>query len=525
MNKYVFALLPLILLAVLGCAAEAPFRLSAVSSLVRVPFDTPLDSTVAADSAAISAAGGEYESFQLVLHSLRRSLDSVRCTAAALKGPAGEIPSAEITLNPVGYVQTTVVGKQYPSSLGWWPDPLLNLDTFPVDSGQVQPVWVTVHVPAGTPRGEYHGSLEVTCAGGGRANLPLTVHVWGFSLPDKRSLKTLTWVEPTDGSSAFEVDRARDVENLKTERERWLSYYDILLKHRLGPGGRLDLSDESLQYCLDRGMNCFILENIRSLKNTGRDEYTPGYLDSLRSRLATCAERFGPRGWLDSGVAYVYNYDEVDRKHWPLARRNYELVKSVDPRLRVIQCLNIPEGVRAMAGFADTWDVYVQQYDSTGVQERVAAGDEAWMAICCWPVEHPNNYLEYPSIDRRIIGWILWKEGVGGFEYWCPNHWNGNTGTPGLRGGWKANTFLDYNGDGYLLYPDKDGGPLSSVRLECLRDGFEDYEYLALLKSLGGEAAVPSELVAGTRVFSSDPALLMRTRDRIAQEIEKRVEK
>ncbi len=94
-----------------------------------------------------------------------------------------------------------------------------------------------------------------------------------------------------------------------------------------------------------------------------------------------------------------------------------------------------------------------------------------------------------------------------------------------MRGGWIANTFLDYNGDGYLLYPDKDGKPLSSIRLECLRDGFEDYEYLALLKKLGGDASIPEELVAGTRVFSSEPELLIQKREKVADEIEKLLEK
>ncbi len=524
MNRPTPVFFLLSILISLSCSANAPsFRVSAISSLERAPFDKPLEG--AADSAFISAAGGEYESFQLVVHEVTRALDSVRCEVSDLSGPSGLIPADRITLNPVGYVETTVISKQYPSSLGWWPDPLLNMESFPVDSGQAQPVWVTVHVPEGTPKGLYRGEIEVTCAGGGSRVLPVTVRVRGFDIPKKSSLKTLTWVKPGNQISAFEVDKAKDLEALTKERETLLSYYDILLDHRLGPGGRLDMTDETLQHCLDRGMNCFILENIRSLKETKEKDYTPGYTDSLSARLRGYVERFGPRGWLADGTAYVYNYDEVDRPHWPLAKRMYKLVKEISPELKVIQCLNIPEGVRAMAGYADTWDVYIQQYDSTGVKERVAEGDEAWQAICCWPVEHPNNYLEYPSIDRRIIGWILWKTGVSGFEYWCPNHWKGNTGSPGLRGGWIANTFLDYNGDGYLLYPDKDGKPLSSIRLECLRDGFEDYEYLALLKKLGGDASIPEELVAGTRVFSSEPELLIQKREKVADEIEKLLEK
>lgn len=520
MKRTLLNFLPLAFLSLIDCGAgEQPFSISAVSSLIKVPFDQSLGQP-SADSAVISAAGGEYEGFQVVIRDLTRTLDSVRCRVSELSGPEGVIPASEIKVNPVGYVETTVESKQYPSSLGWWPDPLLEMQEFPVDSGEVQPVWITVHVPRGTARGAYRGRVEVTCDGGGRAVLPVTVNVRGFDLPEKRSIKTLTWVKPVRGTFPFQADKDKDIEVLLEERKKLLPYYDILLEHYLGPGGRLDLTEETLQYCMDRGMNCFILENIRSLKRTKKLDYNPGYVDSLSARLHKYVERFGPRGWLTDGTAYVYNYDEVDRAHWPLAKKMYRLVKGISPDLKVIQCLNIPEGVRAMAGFADTWDVYIQHYDSTGVDERVAAGDEAWTAICCWPVEHPNNFLEYPSIDRRIIGWILWKTGVSGFEYWCPNHWNQNTGSPGLRGGWIANTFLNYNGDGYFLYPGKDDKPISSIRLECLRDGFEDYEYLALLQRLGGDASIPEELVAGPSVFSSDENVLRSTRDKIAVEIE-----
>jgi hypothetical protein len=49
---------------------------------------------------------------------------------------------------------------------------------------------------------------------------------------------------------------------------------------------------------------------------------------------------------------------------------------------------------------------------------------------------------------------------------------------------WDPNTFGRYNGDGYLVYPGADGVPYPSLRLAALRDGFEDYEYMWLLRQL-----------------------------------------
>ena len=501
-----------LLTAVSGCLKDQPaFSLGVASSMVKVPFDRPFIGPYP-DTVEISAAGGEYEAFQLIIHNPERSLHGVRCEAGDLKGEEGFIKSEYVAINPVGYVQTTVVCDKYHSSRGWWPDPLLRMDEFSIPAGEVQPVWITIYVPRGTPAGEYRGSLNVLTENCGVREIPLKLRVWGFEIPLRPNLKTLTWVGAMEKYHGHERGSLEEVEIRK-------GYYELLLQHRLGPGGNLELSDEMIGFCTDRGMNCFLLEVIPNLKRKNQDNYSAEYKRELTEKLAQCIERFGPRGWLDS-MAYVYNYDEVGREHWPLAKEMYKLVKNVSSKLRVIQCLNIPEGVEAMSGYADTWDVYVAQYENTGVEKRVEEGDEVWLAVCCYPASRPNFFLEYPAIDCRLIGWICWFTRVSGFEYWSPNHWGENTTPPGLRGGWVANTFRDYNGDGYLTYPGPDGFPLASVRLANLRDGFEDYEYLKLLEKLQGVTKIADDVVQSPTRYTSDPETVIRTRRVIAERIE-----
>ncbi|MFC2076658.1 glycoside hydrolase domain-containing protein [candidate division KSB1 bacterium] len=498
--------------AVMSCAAPVPpFRLALESSMVKVFFDQPFGSPQV-DLQQISAAAGEYESFQVVIHGLTEDISGVRAEAGDFKGKPGRIKSEHITINPVGYIETTVESKYYTSALGWWPDPLLEMNEFDLKSGEVQPFWVTVHVPPGTPAGEYSGRIKVSVDRYRTAEIDVSLLVRDFEIPVRPSLKTLTWMKPL--GSFYGCERGSDDEIAIHKR-----YYDMLLKHRLGPGGNVELEDDILAYCMDRGMNSFLLEIIPNLKRQKKNEYSAEYKTGLKTKLADCVERFGPVGWLD-GTAYVYNYDEVDRDHWPLAKEMYRLVKSVSPQLKVIQCLNIPEGVRALAGYADTWDVYFAQYAKTGVEQRRLEGDEVWLAVCCYPSVRPNLFHEYPAIDARMLGWLCWLAGVSGFEYWSPNHWNKNDSTPGLRGGWIANTFSNYNGDGYLLYPGENGRPLASQRLANLRDGFEDYEYLNLLEKLTGEADIPSEVATTTTDYSDDPAAVYRARADIARRIE-----
>lgn len=493
------------------CQQKALFELGVASSMEKVHFDKP-HRFETADTVELAAAGGEYESFQLVVQGHRDTLRSIRCRTDGFEFDKDDGSSGHVSFNPVGYVRTTVVCDKYDSSIGWWPDPLLETGSFDLAPGEIQPVWVTVHVPRGTAAGYYYATIKVSTDEGGSREVPVKLRVWGFDLPRTPSIKTLTWV--SDLSSYYGY-RNGSPEAVRARRKM----YDLLLSHRLGPGGNIELTDEEIGYCMERGMNAFLLHVIPNLERRGEDEYSETYQKELKEKLAGCVERFGPRGWLD-GKAYVYNYDEVGREHWPLAKQMYRLVKNVSQELRVIQCLNIPEGVKALAGYADTWDVYVAQYEKTGVQERVAEGDEAWLAVCCYPTSRPNFFLEYPAIDGRLIGWICWQTGVSGFEYWSPNNWGKNEGFPQLRGNWTANTFRNYNGDGYLTYPGPGGNPLASIRLANLRDGLEDYEYLRLLVELQGEVHIAGEVAGSTTDFTSDPGTVCRVRESIALRIE-----
>ncbi|MBM4017317.1 MAG: DUF4091 domain-containing protein, partial [Planctomycetes bacterium] len=103
------------------------------------------------------------------------------------------------------------------------------------------------------------------------------------------------------------------------------------------------------------------------------------------------------------------------------------------------------------------------------------------------------------------------------------------------------------NGDGRFMYPPESAagaspagpvldGPVESIRLEMLRDGIEDYEYLVILRRLlagrGAKLAagerqrlealleVPEEITKDMTTFTRDPAPIERRRDAVARAIE-----
>jgi len=85
----------------------------------------------------------------------------------------------------------------------------------------------------------------------------------------------------------------------------------------------------------------------------------------------------------------------------------------------------------------------------------------------------------------------------------------------------------DLYGDGLLLYPGKKvglDGPVSTIRLELLREGLEDYEYLVLLEKKLGRPAVEkfvSTLVTSPTEWSHDTATWAKVRENIGEELGK----
>jgi hypothetical protein len=102
------------------------------------------------------------------------------------------------------------------------------------------------------------------------------------------------------------------------------------------------------------------------------------------------------------------------------------------------------------------------------------------------------------------------------------------------------------NGDGRFIYPPEAAadarpaeaileGPVDSIRWEMLRDGIEDYEYLAILRRLlkakkdkvtpeqeqkfAGLLEVHEEITKDMTTFTRDPAPVEAQRDQIAQAI------
>ncbi|MGD9497497.1 MAG: glycoside hydrolase domain-containing protein, partial [Armatimonadota bacterium] len=174
---------------------------------------------------------------------------------------------------------------------------------------------------------------------------------------------------------------------------------------------------------------------------------------------------------------------------------------------------------------------HAQTYDLGRAEACREAGLQVWTYTCCGPrFPYTNIMADDPLICARIIGWQMYQQKLDGFLFWGLNYWaRPHNDRPihlpqGPRLQWSittgGDTWYALHGDGVLLYPLPDG-PMGSIRLANIRDGFEDYEYLWALGEAGGDVDRVRHLcepvTTSLSSFTLDPELLLRQRESVAQ--------
>ena len=136
----------------------------------------------------ISAAGNEYEPFQVVLRP-REDLE-VELELTPLESEKGRIPRENISIRLVEYVRVKRPTDSF-GCVGDWPDPLPPYrGHLKLKKDKNQPLWITVKVPKGCPPGDYTGKLIVKPRGTAPVEIPIKLHVYGFSLSDETHTRT-----------------------------------------------------------------------------------------------------------------------------------------------------------------------------------------------------------------------------------------------------------------------------------------------------------------------------------------------
>jgi len=486
----------------------------------------------------IEAARNEVEGIQLVIvPAEKRELQSVTVDVTDLvSSDSSRIDKSHITWRIVGYVETEK--PAYPTrKVGWWPDPLLPARPFDIKSGHVQPIWIGVRTPPEARAGLYRGQIRVHSSDGQEVSLQLELSLWDFAIPGQQHLETCLPLRPNQLQQFYRLP--------KVPVELYEKWIDFCLDHRISVN-LCDWTDFSrdmerlVERQLGRGGSAFSL--AYAWFNQGEADARRQHNANQVARIKKLYDRARARGWIDR--AYIYCHDEISKNQYPFAHELYSELKKAMPDLRLMQTFYRDEPVGPLDDVLDIWAPNTARYRPAEFQAQQAKGDGVWWYVCCGPGKpYANLMIEWPAMDHRILLWQNWKYHVTGFLYWGLCVWRdnlkGETRWPGAKWNpatWRNSKGQAHNGDGQLIYPGPDRSPISSIRLENLRDGIEDYETLWLLregvKKLAAKdsekhklliararkaLAVDDSIVKDLTHFTNDPRRLRRERSSIAE--------
>jgi len=425
------------------------------------------------------SARNEYEAFQVLLYEARKSFNNIEIVVEDLLNSSkdSKIASSFIKVREIGYVPTK---KPYYRTLyvGLWPDPLFEKDRFSLVKGSSLALWVSIYVPPSTLPGEYKGSIKII-SGNYVRKLPITLYVWDFTLPKESHLKTAFDFYEHFLPKFYTRKKREDYQEWKRRLQKIReAFYLMMLEYRISPILNLDpLSRDfntRLAKYLKQGLNAFGIGKFGGSFGNNWPRNKDSYIISLYRRYAEVLRRNGTLN-----KAYVYSWDEGEIGN-PRVKEIIELIHRADPKLKNMVCYHgfwDPDKYPEWGKDIDIWCFQIANYNEVLRKKLEKLGIEIWMYVSGPDSIYPNFALDFPAISARIIPWLCWKYDIKGLLYWCVNFWRVNPFKDAM------NTHWQQNGNGLLLYPGREG-PIASLRLELIRDGIEDYEYLYLLKEL-----------------------------------------
>jgi hypothetical protein len=134
--------------------------------------------------------------------------------------------------------------------------------------------------------------------------------------------------------------------------------------------------------------------------------------------------------------------------------------------------------------------------------------------------------IDVPGAANRVMQWLAWKFRIDGELYYSMNEAYGQDNDP-----WVNVRLSGGNGDGTLFYPgrpDRIGGhtgiPIESIRLKLIREGMEDYEYLAMLARLDGRQAADrfaDRIVQKSYLWESRPEVFLQVRKELGESLDR----
>ncbi len=418
---------------------------------------------------------------------------------------------------------------------------------FDIKGGENQTFVIKATTKLDSKPGEYSATVRVVDKDGNEVKkVTVFAYVWNFELPEETSCKTLMSLGSFDIYLSY-----KDWNGILTNaqgKNLYQTYYDYMLANRVCAYD-LPFGNEDGSFSDPRFVD--YLDNPRVVA------FQPlGFSKQLTASNTANAYAFlsQKQEWLDK--AYFYPVDEPLNTGRLDDVNNYgKLLSETFPGYKLIVPMHVNYNVAGgdffsyVSEYVNVWcpktffyNTFAEWYNDRTLtygcsivteqklgsfRDRMWAeqegGDELWWYVTRRPSQPEITLIiDTEAVNVRTLFWQQKLYNVDGFLYYLVNDWtNGSTkwyvpsadeflyGMDALHEV-SAENNVDVYGNGILLYSGvyfAQPEPVGCVRLECVRDGIEDYEYLTILEEKYGKDvvdAIINQWTTGVGQYSTD---------------------
>ena len=535
----------------IGAGGPTMFLLRGTNSMLKIRPGTDLESLESI--MRIEGARGEHEAFQVVPVLLDgvNQINDVEVAASDITKGSDRILKQNITIYKEYYVNVTEVSDKG-GATGLWPDALVPLtDPFDVADNMPSPIWIDINIPRNAVPGVYSGNIRFSTPDDGSCSYSYSLEVWNITLPMKLAMKAEFGLDQEDIAGAHGLEtglmtpsgRAMALKYAEFLAKRHISFHGVPL---LGPTVEIGGDNRSVILdfmAMDADIDKFLRDYDLPVFNFPLDRFDcipsgaighdeAAFTDDFNARFIDYVEQvsgyLSTRGYLNR--AYIQLMDE------PNSSGDYELVRdwadllhqaSIYPKYMITeQPAPENESWGTLTNHVDIFTSGLRAFYNMGGEENARIGGEnkeEWLYTNANVYPFPSFAIDKQGIETRLFLWFAYQHGFDGIFYFSACNWT------------QANPWVDPltfgsgfgNGCGSLLYPgscaqqytgqNNVDGPITSIRLELIRDGLEDAH---LLWMLGGGAPVPEADALMTSWFdwSDNPEELLNVREQLAEE-------
>jgi glycosyl hydrolase family 123 len=534
-SRLLIAILTVVALGAAGCGAGSSLRTWYVDSLTKVfPDDKPGTNELSGKTWLVARNG--HVSVQVALRAdkaipqLRAEVKAPENAGRKLTAEARWVEYVPIGSNPPGTPYDEVVRP----APGLFPDPLMEKWPFDLKAAATQPVWITVYAPADASPGEYDGQITFFAGQQRLKSVDFTVRVTAATVPAEQKLKVTNWF-------TFSGERLHNHYKVEDYSDKYWeilhNFGRVMADHRqnviitpIMPLTKPSMAGGTMRFdfsLLDKWVETFqkagVIGTIEGRHLLGRsggffspvivqayvveggeivqkglDPDDPRAEQFLNSYLPALYAHLKEKGWADRYLQHVL--DEPHDREAAIYNRYAKIVRKHLPGVPTIDAVGLEQDISFFADVCDIWVPVLSSFDHQldKMRAHVEKGGKMWYYTCVGPQgRYLNRFTDLPLVKTQLLHWFNFRYDLTGFLHWGGNAW-------GPRPFMNVQTVINRNrtllpaGDNAIVYPNAEKlSVLSSIRLEAMREGIEDYE---LLVALAGKDQAKAKELAKTAI-------------------------